>query len=192
MDDEARENVETKTPQPVEALDAVVTGKKPRWAVIVSVILVSVLGYLFLPSFYYSSKAFKLELNCANKLRQIGECQLAYQGTNIYKVYGSLKNLQEGNFIEDKYTSYTFIKKYELEWEFYLDTATAEFQSEHPMIYSGDGYNTFAVVAYPRAFPKPLRTFAITEDQSLRVYNPANGNSYNNRDDPMVKTWDYY
>lgn len=193
MDDEVRENIKSEPPQPAEVSDASEISKKPRWPVIVSVILVAVLSYLFPPRFYSSFKASRFELNCAHKLRHIGACQLAYQGTNIYKVYGSLKNLQEGNFIEDKYTLYTLIKKYELEWDFYADTATVDQWRHNELWLSGDGFgNTFTIVAYPRAYPVPLHTFAISEDQLIRVCNPENNNPYNGRDDPMVQSWDYY
>jgi hypothetical protein len=46
--------------------------------------------------------------------------------------------------------------------------------------------NTFTIIAFPNpGTPKHLDTFAITEDQIVRIYDPDNGNKFES-----VKTWD--
>jgi len=192
MDDEVRENVEPETPQPAEPAVASGDRKKADWAIFAFVVLIVVLGYLFLPGYYYSWQAAKIERKCARKLRWLGACEVSYQGTNIWKVYGTLENLQEGNLVDKDYTSDTVIANYELECTVWLNAAYSE-ENYKKYGMQGDGwYNTFTIVAYPRNYPKPLRTFAISEDQNVRVYNPANGNQFNGRDDPMVQSWDIY
>jgi len=191
MDDEVRENVEPEPPQPSEPAAPFVVRKRADLAIFASVVLIVVLGYLFLPGYYYSYQAARIERKCARKLRWLGACQLAYQATNNRKLCGTLELLQKNNYVDKKYTLNTLIKNYELEWFVWPTDAKREVFNQNWGNYEGE-FHTFTIVAYPRSYPKPLRTFAISEDQNVRVYNPANGNPYNGRDDPMVRSWDIY
>jgi len=191
MDDEVRENEEAETPQPAEQAAPSVVRTKKLWAIFASVVLIVVLGYIFLPGYYYSYQAARIERKCARKLRWLGACELSYQGNSNWKDYGTLENLQEGNLIGKNYTSDTVIGNYGLEFVIWPTGAKREELIQN-WSKGGGGFHTFTIVAYPRSYPKPLRTFAISDDQCIRVYNHANGNPFNGRKDPMVQSWNVY
>jgi hypothetical protein len=111
-------------------------------------------------------------------LRSIGSTELAYQGENKARVYGSFQAMKDTLYIAEGYTLGTMIEKYSMTWQVnnVYTVPTEEFPSRT--------ISTFTVIAWPRA-PRFLPTFGITEDQVVRIYNPENG------DDPArVKTWD--
>jgi hypothetical protein len=111
-------------------------------------------------------------------LRSIGSAELAYQQSNEMKVYGSFDALQSVGDIAEGYTLENMIEDYTMTWEVSnVSTAPTE------MIDIAD--NSFTVIAWPEYRTMLLRTFAITEDQVVRVYTPANDNELDD-----VKTWD--
>jgi len=113
-------------------------------------------------------------------LREMGSSQLAYQGTNNPKKYGSFRALQQDQYIGAQYTTANIISGYALDW------TVNNPSSGRGCLCSGIGNNTFTIVARPYLHrPKGLSTFAITDDQVLRKFVPANGNL-----DYSVKSWD--
>ena len=110
-------------------------------------------------------------------LRSIGSSQLAFQGVYEDHRYGTFDELKEKLYIAEGYTLGNMIENYSITWEVYnLSTVTTEIHE-------------FTVIAYPRdTRPGFLNTFAITEDQVVRVYNPRNRKNKNRVD--SVKTWD--
>jgi len=113
-------------------------------------------------------------------LRSIGSSQLAYRGTNDAKNYGSFKALQDELYIAEGYSLENMIKNYTMTWDVYNDSTVMDEYSELL------GVHTFTVIAFPRdRRPGYLLTFAVTEDQVVRVYNPEGGNDPGN-----VKSWD--
>jgi hypothetical protein len=157
----------------------------PFWVltpIIVFIILVSVIfGFIYTPA----SDKRRLEINVRNKLRELGSSQLAYQGTNNMKYYGSFQALQDTGYIESGFGLDNYVESYELTW--HMTKCMPPFGSMGMGLCDG----TFTIVAYPSITPPPaLRTFGISEDQVLRVFNPDNGNPFISRDDPHVQSWD--
>ena len=111
-------------------------------------------------------------------LRTYGETQLAFQNVNPFGAYASWDELVYYDYIEDGYTGGNIIDNYSL-WthmnkpELFAYPKSGEIKSLH---------HSFTVVAFPRKTLPPgyLATFAIREDQTLRVYRP---------DTPDVKEW---
>ena len=119
------------------------------------------------------------------KLREIGSAQLAYQGRNNMKFYGSFNALRDGGHFSHDETMDTLIRNYSLAW-----TVTNP-STGRGCLGCGIGNNTFTVVAYPNPRLRDLRTFGISEDQVLRIYNPSNpSNKYMGEKDPHVQSWD--
>ena len=122
-------------------------------------------------------------------LRSTGSSQLAYQGMNNNKNYGSFQALKDIQYIADGYTLGNMIEKYSMTWSVSNSLTMSDESSYHI------GNNAFTIVAYPiYTNPGYLMTFGITEDQEVRVYNPENSdqglNEYNGLYDPRVWTWD--
>ena len=118
-------------------------------------------------------------------LRSIGSSQLDYRRFNENNEYGTFDDLQAENYIAEGYNLGNMNEYYTMTWTV----------SHRSTIGGGDinvgEINSFTVVAYPLdARLGGLYTFGINEDQVVRVYNPNNGNQYNDPDDPMVSTWD--
>jgi hypothetical protein len=109
-------------------------------------------------------------------LRSIGSAELAYLSNHKFRVYGSLAALQKEEDIAKGYTLGNMIENYSLTWEVTnISTPTEDLP--------GGVVSTFKIIAWPLA-PKGDYTFAITEDQVVRVYDPKR----NNLND--VKSWD--
>jgi len=118
------------------------------------------------------------ESRAKGTLRSIGSAQLAYQNSNNARFYGSFDALQNVGDIAEGYTLEDMIEDYDMTWEVdNVSTASTE------MIDIAD--NSFTVIAWPEYQTMLLRTFAITEDQVVRFYNPDNDNELGD-----VKTWD--
>ena len=99
-------------------------------------------------------------------LRSIGSSQLAYQGTNNKKYYGTFGALKKDMYIAEGYTLSNMIENYSMSWTCTNPSGTGQ---------AGIGNNKFTVIAFPRdTRPGFLNTFAVTEDQTVRVYNPTN------------------
>jgi prepilin-type N-terminal cleavage/methylation domain-containing protein len=104
-------------------------------------------------------------------LRSIGSSQLAYQGTNNKKFYGTFEALKKDMYIAEGYTLSNMIENYSMSWTCTNPSGgTGGLGSGQ-----GIGNNKFTVIAFPRdTRPGFLNTFAVTEDQTVRVYNPTN------------------
>jgi len=113
-------------------------------------------------------------------LRSIGSSQLSYQESNDGKLYGSFEALKKDMLIAEGYTENNMIENYSMCWQINnISTATSE---QFPQGFM----STFTVIAFPRDEVKGyLKTFAITDDRKVRVYDPKWGNRYEN-----IKTWD--
>jgi hypothetical protein len=177
----------TESQEPVDSASPVQPQKVPLpllplLIAIIFIVVVSVIfGNIHMPASYKE----RLETRAQKRLRDIGSAQLAYQGSNNKKFYGSFHALQEMGFIESGFGLDDYLDGYDLDW--YIKN----FYDRSYGLACGLGSNTFTIVAYPRIIPPPaLRTFGITEEQDIRVYNPDNGNQFVSRDDPWVKTWD--
>lgn len=116
-------------------------------------------------------------------LRSIGSAQLAYQSSNNNKVYGSFYALQDVGDIADGYSLANMIENYSMSW----DVRVPYGDLREGTIAGGISDNAFTVIAFPRDLREGfLMTFAITEDQVVRVFN---------EDEPdnvwgSVHTWD--
>jgi hypothetical protein len=120
-------------------------------------------------------------------LRSVGSTQLAYQGSNNYKDFGSFQALKNTGYIPEGYTLGNMIENYSMTW------AVCNIYSN--CLGHEDGFHAFTVVAYPRdSRPGYLMTFGVTEAQVVRMYNPDNLgeglNEFNSMWDPRVPTWD--
>lgn len=142
--------------------------------------IIAIIAAIAIPQLLNARRAAWMS-RCKGTLRSIGSAQLAYQSANNQKVYGSFQALQEVQDIAKGYTLSNMIENYSLSWEIsspYADlfgTATA----------GGIAANSFTVIAWPRDTRKGfLNTFAITEDQVVRVFNPEKN------DINMVRGWD--
>jgi len=113
-------------------------------------------------------------------LRSIGSSQLAYQGANTEKLYGTFDALKKDMYVAEGYTLSNMIENYSMTWQVSnISTAVSE---EFP---SGV-VSSFTVISWPRDTRRGfLNTFAITEDQVVRAYNPSNKNRLGH-----VVTWD--
>ncbi len=143
----------------------------------------------------FSSRRPAWESRAKSTICSVGSSQLGYQNTNNDKLYGSFNALQRDLYIAEGYTLDNMIGSYSMTWEVHNISTVP---TERTLI---GAMNTFTIIAWPqsrnRAFTedraarvysskvRALSTFAITEDQTVRVYNPENDNELEN-----VKTWD--
>ena len=120
------------------------------------------------------------ESRAKGTLRSIGSYQLEYQEHNDGKLYGSFEALKKDMLIAEGYTEGNMIENYSIYWEVNnISTAQSEQFPQGLM-------STFTVIAFPRDEVRDyLKTFAITDDQKVRVFDPKWGNRYEN-----VRTWD--
>jgi hypothetical protein len=113
-------------------------------------------------------------------LRSIGSSQLAYQGTNEQRNFGSFKALKDNMYIAEGYNLGNMIENYSMTWEVHNLPADDSEDSQQGAVHS------FTVIAWPlRGAPPNLHTFGITEDQVVREYIPKNGNQIDH-----VQSWD--
>jgi prepilin-type N-terminal cleavage/methylation domain-containing protein len=114
-------------------------------------------------------------------LRSIGSSQLAYQSANNEKNYGSFTALQKVEDIAGGYTLGNMIENYSMSWT----VSKPKGSIRGGTIAGGIASNMFTIIAYPRDTRAGfLHTFAITEDQVVRVYQDGVGSF------GAVKTWD--
>ncbi len=117
-------------------------------------------------------------------LRAYGETERAYALNSSRKQYGSWENLRQRNYISAGVTRENFITDYSL-WT----SVSNPVRNSHTI----SPLNTFTGVAFPRITRPPgfLATFAIREDQVVRVYLPVDGvNAWGENDDYGTKTWE--
>ncbi len=113
-------------------------------------------------------------------LRSTGSSLLAYQGQNDNNHYGSFQALQDTLFIADGYTLGNMIENYSMTWS--VSNVSTVVSEEFPY----GVVSTFKIIAYPRETnQRCLMTFAVTEDQVVRAFNPDNENEFLN-----LKFWD--
>jgi len=143
--------------------------------------IIAIIAAIAIPSLMNARRAAWMA-RCKGTLRSLGSTQLAYQSTNNAKKYGSFKAMLDTLYIGEGYNLSNMIENYSMSWEVsnpYYGTSNG----------AGDGgiaSNQFTIIAYPRDSRQGfLNTFAITEDQVVRVYNPEESNVFES-----VKSWD--
>jgi prepilin-type N-terminal cleavage/methylation domain-containing protein len=142
--------------------------------------IIAIIAAIAIPSLLNARRA-AWQSRAKGTLRSIGSSQLAYQGTNNDKLYGTFTALQEDLYIATGYTLGNMIENYSMTW-----TATNPYGGAGSSGRVGIGNNTFTVIAYPRDTRAGfLNTFAVTDDQVVRVFNPENGNVFDS-----VYHWD--
>jgi len=94
-------------------------------------------------------------------LRALGSSQLAYQDQNLDKNYGNWNAMVATDYVQLGYTRTNMIDNYSLA-VFYANPST-----QVNGITASD--SSFTIVAVPRNSRNRLRTFAICDDQTVRV-----------------------
>ena len=150
--------------------------------------IIAIIAAIAIPALLNARRA-AWQSRAKGTLRSVGSSQLAYQGTNNDKFYGSFKAMVDDLYIATGYSLGNMIENYSMTWTI-TNPATGT-----GTLGAGIGNNTFTVVAYPRDTRQGyLSTFGVTEDQVVRVYNPDSlsgaPNQLNGFADPMVSTWD--
>jgi len=157
--------------------NAVLIANLISYALIFAVLLINGPAHRWYPGGCGRYQAW--DMRAKSTLRSIGSAQISYRNSNYKHVYGSLEDLQYVGEVADGYSLANMIENYSLSWEVSnipistIDDAPTDFDS------------TFTIIAYPRDLrPGFLATFAITEDQILREYDP--------RDNELdaVRSWD--
>ena len=102
------------------------------------------------------------ENRCKLTLRALGSSQLAYADGNLDKEYGTWVALQDTDYIQDGYNRLNIIDNYSIAL-FHVGESTmiGDFSAAD---------SSFTVVAIPRSTKNRLRTFAIGDDQTPRVW----------------------
>jgi len=160
-----------------------------RW-----LIVILVLGFLYCNTIGHprllNAKRSGWESRAKSTLRDYGETQLAFQNVNPFGAYASWDKLVYYDFIEDGYTGGNIISNYSL-W--------THVNKPGLFVYPKSGENeslqhSFTVVAFPRITSPPgyLPTFAIREDQTIRVYRPETpyAKEWGEDGDYGAKTWE--
>jgi prepilin-type N-terminal cleavage/methylation domain-containing protein len=135
--------------------------------------IIAIIAAIAIPQLL-NAKRSAWESRAKATLRSYGETELAYQNTNNDRQWGSWDALVKTEYIAGGYTMGKLIENYSV-----YTVASNPVKQEGGI---GLGENTFTVVAFPRV-TRPagyLSTFAIREDETLRVYRPNT---------PGVKAW---
>jgi prepilin-type N-terminal cleavage/methylation domain-containing protein len=104
------------------------------------------------------------ENRCKLTLRALGSTQLAYQDQNLDKDYGRWQALQDpaNNYIQLGYSRANIIDNYSIAlFEVKFSTMVGGYAAAD---------STFTIVAMPRSNKNRLRTFALGDDQTPRVW----------------------
>lgn len=164
--DEKKNNLKTTKPNP--------QARVIFW--LVSIILIVFLGYLTVPNKLgqrrpaYASRA-------KSTLRSTGSSQEAYREVSNRNSYGTFQDLVNSLYIAEGYSLGNMIENYTMTWEI---GSSSVVKTSGPLT-----MDRFTIIAFPLdTAPRNLHTFAITEDQTVRVYVPED-NDFNS-----VKTWD--
>jgi len=138
---------------------------------VISIILV-LIG-LLVPNLLAQKKRI-IQLTAQSRLRTIGAVMTDYALTSESGDYANFQDLKDANMITTNVSASNIIIDYSL----IIKTTSSERMGNPPL---------FTVIAIPRPerLTGQLSTFAITEDQVIRVYKPGPGVSFN---DPH--TWD--
>lgn len=92
-------------------------------------------------------------------IRALGSSQMAYADANLEKNYGTFQNMLDTEYIQAGYSRGNMIDNYSIAIFYRLPVTDA--------LGSADG--GFTIVAMPRSNKNRLRTFAICDDQTVRV-----------------------
>lgn len=156
------------------------SGRCLQWTIAYGLIFLLFFGWI-----YYDANRCHVVWNSRVRggLRSLGNTQWAFRGWNVNHHYGTFEDLKNAMYISDGYTPENMIENYDMTWDVSnVSTAVGE-EIPYGVI------STYTIIAMPDQFPERstrcLHTFAITEDQVMRVYNPRNDN-----DLLSVKTWD--
>ena len=98
-------------------------------------------------------------------LRALGSSQLAYSDQNLNKDYGSWLAMQAADYVQLGYSRTNIIDNYSIAL---FQVATSTLDPNNPSYTASD--STFTIVAIPRSKKNKLRTFALGDDQTPRVY----------------------
>lgn len=126
------------------------------------------------------------ESRAKGTLRSIGSSQLAFQGISPDNSFGTFSDLSAEMYIAQGYSTANMIERYTLDWVAYASEPEIEKKPDDDEVEFADSlavedwehepYDRFTIIAYPRSGNHGLRTFGVTEDQVVRMYNPDNGN----------------
>ena len=151
-----------------------------------AIVVANIISYILLvagASYYFKPRDFDGATGqswAKGTLRSLGKDQLAYRSNNNAKVYGSFQALKDTDYVPDVYQLDNMVDTYTMTWV--VDSVSTAPSEEFP----AGVMSTFTIIAYPRdTRPGYLNTFAITDDQAVRVFSPQNGNLMED-----VKTWD--
>ncbi len=112
-------------------------------------------------------------------LSATGYAQEDYFDENPDEGYATFQELKDTLSLRQDYTIGNMIENYFISWE---TNNVSTVLTEH----SVDKTHTYTIIAYPRdTRPGYLSTFAITEDRTVRIYNPDNDN-----DPDITGLWD--
>jgi hypothetical protein len=138
------------------------------------------------PRHPFKDNRILVESQAKSTLRAFGETELAYAYWNDEGWYGTWQSLVYSDYIGAGYTRGNIIQNYSL-WTDVFNPGSIHSE------YNRNYYNTFTAVAFPRITRPPgyLSTFAIREDQVLRVYRPTVGaNAWGTGYDFGARTWE--
>lgn len=134
--------------------------------------IVSILAALLIPQLLIQKEKL-IEAQAQRRLRTIGSVMADYTLSHLEEGYADFQELKDSKMISDNVTLSSIIVDYSLAFHT-TDTA-------------GSGSAGYTIIAYPRPERSygRLSTFAITEDNVVRVYKPGPGVSPNDPD-----TWE--
>jgi len=134
--------------------------------------IITVLVCLLAPNLLAQKQRF-IQLSAQRRLRTIGAVMTDYALSNEGN-YADFRELKDSNMIKKEVTASNIIIDYSL----IVKTTTSESMGNPPL---------FTIIAMPRPerMNSQLATFAITEDQVVRVYKEGEGVIFN---DPQ--TWE--
>ena len=132
--------------------------------------IIAIIAAIAIPQLLNARRA-AWESRAKSTLRSTGSSQLAYQGTNNDKLYGTFGALVTSLYIAEGYSLGNMIENYSMSWEV---TTVDDPRSAGLGQGVGIGSNKFTIIAFPRDTREGyLNTFGITEDQVVRVFDPT-------------------
>ncbi len=163
------------TPQPPAPENRGCTNKKAITCLVIgfavgsTLVIVLIIVAIAVPA-VINARRHAWESGAQQTLRSIGEIQSLYHEHNNSGNYGSFRDCKDLELIPDGYTFSNMAKNYTLTWE-----VTPRELAEDGETYIGR--STYTVIAYPlETHAGYLSTFAIREDQVVRIYEPDVGN----------------
>ncbi|HDS30818.1 MAG TPA: hypothetical protein ENN67_07215 [Firmicutes bacterium] len=178
MNDENEKTAEVPEIQPELQLDEVRREIRRTYGCIalfvVLVIFLVTLWAMTSGPIFLNRQRDEIEANLKVKLSYVGSSQLAYSRRTDTGKFGEFRDMLDSGFLPIDSNPNNIIPGYFLTWNTgsYI-TGTRE-------------VHTFTIIAYPQEDrPGFLRTFALTEDMTVRIFSPENGNDFY-----RVKTWD--